>query len=179
MPGTFSLPLTSTEIASWWSQHTSRHVRHARAWMHVGIASVPGIPGACTTRNFTYLARGPWKTLRILLMRGLLIQSPHFHYWNILFFNYRNTTFLLNTLFISDTSTNLVWSNVFTRHFHTVINISILKISKDEALAIPFPSTAKQLLSHWDNLTIIMWYGLSWKKILGCTFHISFFPPLL
>ena len=22
--------------------------------------NVPGIPGACTTRNFTYLARGPW-----------------------------------------------------------------------------------------------------------------------
>ena len=34
--------------------------------MHVGIAnrrcrgSVPGIPGACATRNFMYLARGPW-----------------------------------------------------------------------------------------------------------------------
>ena len=23
--------------------------------------NVPGIPGTCTTRNFTYLARGPWK----------------------------------------------------------------------------------------------------------------------
>ena len=22
--------------------------------------NVPGIPGACTTRNFTYLAKGPW-----------------------------------------------------------------------------------------------------------------------
>ena len=25
-----------------------------------GEECVPGIPGACTTRNFTYLARGPW-----------------------------------------------------------------------------------------------------------------------
>ena len=25
-----------------------------------GGENVPGIPGACTTRNFTYLARGPW-----------------------------------------------------------------------------------------------------------------------
>ena len=45
--------------------------RHARAVMHAGIANsrfplnsaagenVPGIPGACTTRNFTYLVRGP------------------------------------------------------------------------------------------------------------------------
>ena len=25
-----------------------------------GVENVPGIPGACATRNFTYLARGPW-----------------------------------------------------------------------------------------------------------------------
>ena len=54
------------------SRHASRHVRHARAVMHVGIANlrfplksaagenVPGIPGACATCNFTYLVRGPW-----------------------------------------------------------------------------------------------------------------------
>ena len=54
------------------SRHASRHVRHARAVMHVGIANlrfplksaagenVPGIPGACATRNFTYLVRGPY-----------------------------------------------------------------------------------------------------------------------
>ena len=27
-----------------------------------GGEKVPGIPGACATRNFTYLARGPWTT---------------------------------------------------------------------------------------------------------------------
>ena len=54
------------------SRHASRHVRHARAVMHVGIANqrfplksaagenVPGIPGACATCNFPYLVRGPW-----------------------------------------------------------------------------------------------------------------------
>ena len=26
-----------------------------------GGENVPGIPGACTARNFTYLARGPWR----------------------------------------------------------------------------------------------------------------------
>ena len=53
------------------SRHASRHVRHARAVMHAGIANqrfplksaagenVPGIPGACATCNFTYLVRGP------------------------------------------------------------------------------------------------------------------------
>ena len=38
MPGTFSLPPTSKETASERSRHASRHVRHACAVMHVGIA---------------------------------------------------------------------------------------------------------------------------------------------
>ena len=54
------------------SRHASRHVCHARAVMHAGIANLwfplksaagendPGIPGACTTCNYTYLVRGPW-----------------------------------------------------------------------------------------------------------------------
>ena len=39
MPGTFSPPLTSKETASKRSLHASRHVRHARAGMHVGIVN--------------------------------------------------------------------------------------------------------------------------------------------
>ena len=38
MPGTFSPPPTSNETASWLSRHASRHVRHERAVMHVGMA---------------------------------------------------------------------------------------------------------------------------------------------
>ena len=37
MPGPFSPPPTSNESASYRSQHASRHVRHARVVMHVGI----------------------------------------------------------------------------------------------------------------------------------------------
>ena len=37
MPGTFSPPPTSKELASYRSRHASRHVRGARAVMHVGI----------------------------------------------------------------------------------------------------------------------------------------------
>ena len=37
MPGTFSP--SSKETASYRSQHTSRHVRHSRVAMHVGIAN--------------------------------------------------------------------------------------------------------------------------------------------
>ena len=52
MPGTFSPSPTSKETASKQSRHASRHVRHARALMHVGIANrgggenVPGITDA-------------------------------------------------------------------------------------------------------------------------------------
>ena len=53
------------------SRHASWHVRHARAVMHNGIAyprlpfevgdgeNVPGISGACATRNFMCLVWGP------------------------------------------------------------------------------------------------------------------------
>ena len=60
------------------SRHASRHVRHARAVMHAGIANsrfplnsaagenVPGIPGACATRKFTYLIRDPLPSPQVL-----------------------------------------------------------------------------------------------------------------
>ena len=38
-----------------------------------GGENVPGIPGACATRNFTYLVRGPW-------CRGRLIQVSVYFY---------------------------------------------------------------------------------------------------
>ena len=40
MPGTFSPPSTWKETASYPSQQASRHVRHASAVMHVGIANL-------------------------------------------------------------------------------------------------------------------------------------------
>ena len=54
------------------SRHASWHVRHARAMMHVRIANppnVPGIPGACATRNFAYLVRGPLGILHVITLR--------------------------------------------------------------------------------------------------------------
>ena len=64
------------------SRHASRHVRDARAVMHAGGANlrfhlksaagenVPGIPGACATRNFTHLARGPLQWRHISITRS-------------------------------------------------------------------------------------------------------------
>ena len=67
MQGTFSPPPTSKQTASYRSRHASRHVRHVpwcmSGWLTRGQGggeNVSGIPGACATHNFKYLARGPW-----------------------------------------------------------------------------------------------------------------------
>ena len=39
-----------------------------------GRENVPGIPGACATHNFTYLARGPWRW-------WMMHQQQHLHLW--------------------------------------------------------------------------------------------------
>ena len=46
IPGTIPLPPTSKETASYRSRHASRHVHHARAVVHVGIAN-PWWQGKC------------------------------------------------------------------------------------------------------------------------------------
>ena len=65
MPWTFSPPLTSKKTASSRSRHVSTCVTHVSRCMsgsltRGGRENVPGIPGACATRNFTHLASGPW-----------------------------------------------------------------------------------------------------------------------
>ena len=62
----FPPPPTLKETASLRSRHASRHVRHARAVMHVGIAHKRwrGKRSRCIrTRNFTYLARDRLSTV--------------------------------------------------------------------------------------------------------------------
>ena len=68
MPGTFPLPPTAKETFSWQSGHAS--VTHVPWCMSESLTpgdgkNVLGIPGACATRNFTYLARVPCKNNRI------------------------------------------------------------------------------------------------------------------
>ena len=56
--------------------------------------NVPSIPGACTTRNFTYLARGPWTTknflvinihVLIITLHWLMMQCMMPHTWPVVF----------------------------------------------------------------------------------------------
>ena len=53
-----------------------------------GGEHVPGIPGACATRNFTYLARGLWSQHVIIAHKTGLNEDPFQHFeWQILNFN--------------------------------------------------------------------------------------------
>ena len=70
MPGTFSPPPISKETAS----YSDPGMHHGTCVSRVpwcmsgsltrgGGENVPGIPGACATRDFAYLVRGPWNEL--------------------------------------------------------------------------------------------------------------------
>ena len=64
MPGTFSTPPTNKPLAvSDPGMHHGTCVTHVPWCMSGSLARGDGenFPGACATRNFTYLVRGPWR----------------------------------------------------------------------------------------------------------------------
>ena len=91
-----------------------------------GGENIPGIPGACATRNFTYLARGPsiWlsKTVRVL---GRSISGSC---WNSLFEN-NNINRMLSMLHPDPPKRprvyifSLIWG--WSTYVHSIINIGI------------------------------------------------------
>ena len=77
IPGTFSPPSRVSDP----DMHHGTCVTHVLwcipgsltsgfRWKSVG-GNVPGIPGACATRNFTYLVRGPWGNGKMIM--GLFV----------------------------------------------------------------------------------------------------------
>ena len=68
MPGTFPLHrLQRKPLLKDHGMHQGTCVTHVPWCMsgsrtRSGRENVPGIPGACTTHNFTYLVRGPWSS---------------------------------------------------------------------------------------------------------------------
>ena len=101
------------------SRHASRHVRHARAVMHDGIANVPGIPGACATCNFTYLVRGPWRRIYLKVDSHLLCTQWYItkrHVCNIKLervetasMGYGNTKYIVSQRLFES---KLIWKNM-------------------------------------------------------------------
>ena len=78
----FPPPPISKETVSWRSRHASRHVLDARAVIHVGIAYLrwrgkrSRHSRRTRTRNFTYLARGPFQRLHGLNYLSMLPVAP-------------------------------------------------------------------------------------------------------
>ena len=89
LPGTFSPPPTSKETASYPGMHHGTCATNVPWCMSGSLTrgggeNVPGIPGACATRNFTYLARSPWVDYSLDLMgaspRTILMIPEYFHF---------------------------------------------------------------------------------------------------
>ena len=82
MPGTFSPPPTSKEtVVSDPGMHPGTCVTHVPWCMSGSLTcgsgeNAPGIPGACTTRNVTYLVRDPWQLFLAHTSSNLM--CPHF-----------------------------------------------------------------------------------------------------
>ena len=79
----FPPPPISKETASKRSRHASRHVRDARAVMHVGIACLrwrgkrSRHSRRMRIRKFAYLARGPWFVLTTFILANKIIENKH------------------------------------------------------------------------------------------------------
>ena len=96
MPGTISPPPISKETASWRSRHASRHVRDARAVMHVEIAN-PWWQGkrsrySWRMRNMQFFVSGKRPMAWRLLGEKLLPEIISIYYPNQ-FWHWGNMTF--------------------------------------------------------------------------------------
>ena len=57
-----------------------------------GGQNVPGIPGACATRNITYLARGPWQPMgTITIASGWFMYRSRLNRWTAVNFEIVST----------------------------------------------------------------------------------------
>ena len=103
--------------------HHGTCVRHVPRCMSGSLTggggeNVPGIPGSCATRNFTYLARGPW----------LVACSPARHHlnqrWCITHWASRDKLICIKTqFFCSRTCTRIYISSANYQPFYSVLNM--------------------------------------------------------
>ena len=79
-----------------------------------GGENVPGIPGACVTRNFTYLARGPWPQRKYnmnqifisVLQRNHVVPHPVCYSWVL--YMYQDSVGPYNHMILHPTSEDMV-----------------------------------------------------------------------
>ena len=100
MPGTFFPTPTSKEPLV-----RDPGMHHGTCFMYVpwcmlgsltrgGRENVPGIPGACANRNFTYLVRGPWDKLQFFHSKSKWLTAAN------TFAKYSVHCFVITTYFI-------------------------------------------------------------------------------
>ena len=70
-----------------------------------GGENVPGIPGACATRKFTYLARGPWSYKRLLVVSGKHKEFPPMQFRSSPMY----MSFSQSTKLVTPSTTSSIW----------------------------------------------------------------------
>ena len=96
---------------------------------HTGGENVPGIPGTCTTLNFTYLVRGPWDAVRQYYVNWRV--DGMFPYkklvlWRVHIVMPRNTSVYVICIDIN-ASINDLWSTELQAYNNYIPNVKYLE----------------------------------------------------
>ena len=145
-----------------------------------GGENVPGIPGACATRNFAYLVRGPYTWLEIKDRKGNLAEKMPYHYGDVIMSAMASQI----TSFMIVYSTNMVYPSWST--FHTIKQwrgfVPLLTFCSHLLTCAPRRSIVLQFVWHVDtrpispflfffNSTFYLWIIMSF--FTWCIWYIN------
>ena len=171
MPGTSPPPPISNETTSKRSRHASRHVRDARAVMHVGITYLrwrgkrSRHSRRMRTRSFAYLARGPWVLHGYWLLDSQLGAVANFYHCK--------THLKKNKMIMTTRSISII----FHRKWHLMFICTELEFWAH--FVIMTGINAKTFTCHWSNYllisgweTKIFWYSPKLGSLLYSLYKI-------
>ena len=149
------------------TRHASRRVRHASVVIHIGIANVPGIPGACATHNFAYLVRDPRQGSRIVPPAMVVGQHTSFEF--VIFFHKcctSNRYCVLNPYFHELYSERLI--QILGDHFfYATCPTQTILWMWGLWLIGQFPDTkihGPNMGPTWADLGIALWRSIYWCR---------------
>ena len=132
MPGTFSTPsqvsdpdMTCIMTRAWCTCRDACRDRWLAVSVEVGgRENIPGIPGACAARNFTFLVRGPWPNIHAL---SDMPTSNHVYVRSVV--SARNQLLFINVVTTCQSSVELLSScQPQSRYIHLHLVKELLKL---------------------------------------------------
>ena len=149
-----------------------------------GRGNIPGIPGACATRNFAYLVKGPWgcnsqhpchtnesspriyKFVQPVVWPGFWLPSQLLRLATYLLFGIIELLRIYRLRFTL--SFMIVWANVRFSHFSRVhfLHLPICKCFPGSAALISWNIKCVSIVSHYNFSTLKLrshWNHFPWK----------------